>query len=66
MQSLGIQEDGARAAVGAEAYFTADRNSLLPEGMFSYGKDAAEDLISVCGSIVLDSEGYVVSYTEKY
>ena len=66
MQSLGIQEDGARAAVGAEAYFTTDRNSLLPEGMFSYGKDAAEDLILVCGSIVLDSEGYVVSYTEKY
>ena len=66
MQSLGLREDGTRAAVDAEMYFTADRNSLPPEGLFSYGKDAAEDLISVCGSIVLDSEGYVVSYTEKY
>lgn len=66
MQSLGLREDGTRAAVDAETYFTADRNSLPPEGLFSYGKDAAEDLISVCGSIVLDSEGYVVSYTEKY
>ena len=66
MQSLGLQEDGTCAAVDAETYFTADRNSLLPEGLFSYGKDAAEDLVTVCGSIVLDSEGYVVSYTEKY
>ena len=66
MQSLGLQEDGTRAAVDAETYFTTDKNTLLPEGLFSCGKDAAEDLISVCGSIVLDSEGYVVSYTEKY
>ena len=66
MQSLGLQEDGTRGSVDAETYFTTDRNSLLPEGLYSYGKNAAEDLISVCGSIVLDSEGYVVSYTEKY
>ena len=66
MQSLGTQEDGSRAEVSAETYFTTDRKDLLPEGLFSCGKDAAEDLISVCGSIVLDSEGYVISYTEKY
>ena len=66
MESLGLQEDGSRASVDAGTYFTTDRKSLLPEGLFSYGYDAAEDLLSVCGSITLDSEGYVISYTEKY